>query len=57
MQGYDPKSTWDADADDTSDEIYASAETPQSSSTDQVLASEKRRQDIYLAVDKSKRFG
>jgi len=56
MQGYDPKSTWDADADDTSDEIYASAETPQSSSTDQVLASEKRRQDIYLAVDKVEAF-
>jgi prepilin-type N-terminal cleavage/methylation domain-containing protein len=56
MKGYDPKSTWDADTDDASDEIYASAEPPQSSSADKILASEKRRQDIYLAVDKVEAF-
>jgi prepilin-type N-terminal cleavage/methylation domain-containing protein len=59
LQGYDPKSSWNAETDETGtnlNEIYSSAEPPQTSSPDQINASDKRRQDMYLAADKVEAF-
>ncbi|MCE5340378.1 MAG: type II secretion system GspH family protein [Planctomycetaceae bacterium] len=53
MQGFDPKSSWDADTDrlgTANTEIYANREAPQSSEQVEVDASLKRRQEVYLKI-------
>ncbi|MEN6383729.1 MAG: type II secretion system protein [Phycisphaerales bacterium] len=56
LQGYDPKSSWDLETDETSPEIYADKETPVVSNDDEINGSNKRRQDLYLAADKVETF-
>jgi prepilin-type N-terminal cleavage/methylation domain-containing protein len=56
LQGYDPKSSWDAELDQADLEIYADKENPGISTDDQINGSNKRRQDLYLAADKVETF-
>jgi prepilin-type N-terminal cleavage/methylation domain-containing protein len=56
LQGFDPKSSWNAESDETSTEIYADAETPQISNPEEINGSLKRRQNMYLAEDKVEAF-
>ncbi len=55
LLGLDPKTTWNADDDETSTEIYAS-ESAKGSSADEVTASLERRQGPYLSPDKASAF-
>jgi prepilin-type N-terminal cleavage/methylation domain-containing protein len=56
LQGYDPKSSWDVYVDEPNKQIYANPELPQQSQGWMITASEKRRQDLYLAADKVEAF-